>query len=191
MSIRAVLSILAGLLAVLSYFPYGLAIWRKQTKPSRATWLIWSTLDIVIWFGMFAKNAQNIQMSVVVVGALIITILALRHGKPGWSRIDIFCMACGCVGIILLLFLSNPIVGLSVGLVVNMIGSIPTLISSWQDPTRENRAGWLLMSLSSLCATLAIPSLTIADAGQPITFLFLGSVMIYILFLRNRPTPEA
>ncbi len=190
MLIRTVLSILSGLLAALSYFPYGLAIWRKQTKPCRATWLIWSMLDIVIWLGMFAKNAQTIQMSVVAVGTLIIAILALRHGKPGWSRIDIFCMACSCVGIILL-FLANPIVGLLVGLVVMVIGSIPTFISSWQDPTRENRTGWLLSWLSSFCATLAIPSLTIADAAQPITFLSMGSVMMYVLFLRNKPTPEA
>jgi len=69
---------------------------------------------------------------------------------------------------------------------VAFIGSFPTFISAWKDPRKENKLAWTIFWLSCICAMIAIPRITFADAAQPTTFFLIESVMMYILYFRAR-----
>ena len=182
---KELFSVFAGIFLVIGYVPYINAILRKKTMPSRATWIIWAFLDIITLAGMYAEHAVNHQILVASVGASIVSMLSFRYGVPGWTRTDKLCMGGAVAGVVLWKVFGNPTLGIVISLVIIFIGSIPTFESAWKDPSRENKTAWVILFISCVCATIAIPQWTLADASQPIVFFIIELIMIYILFCHS------
>ncbi|MBI5023056.1 MAG: hypothetical protein HZC05_02725, partial [Candidatus Magasanikbacteria bacterium] len=144
MTIKEVFSVLAGVLCIIGYIPYINAVVRKKTTPARATWLIWAFLDIITLAGMYAKGAINGQILAAFVGASTVSVLSLKYGLPGWTKIDKMSIGGAVTGIILWGVFENPIFGIVISLAVILLGSIPTFVSAWDNPDRENKAAWII-----------------------------------------------
>ncbi len=188
---KAIFSVLAGVLFFVGFIPYILSVIRKETKPAKASWIIWASLDTITIAGMYAKDAVNGQILGAVLGAWVVVGFALKYGTPGWTKLDKFCL-CGAVfGIVLWQVFSNPVLGIMTSLGVAFLGSIPTFVSAWKDPGREDKLAWTIFWISCVCAVIAIPQWTLADAGQPITFGVIESIMMYILYIRSRSLIKA
>lgn len=186
-SFQQMLTITSGVLFVIGFLPYAIAIVRGKTKPAKASWIIWASMDSVLLAGMFAKGAMNGQILGAVLGAWIIVALALKFGTPGWTKLDKFCLVGTVLGVTLWWIFNNPLLGIVINLSVGFIGSMPTIVSAWQDPNREDKLAWTIFWASCVIAVWAIPSWTIADAGQPLTFFTIETVMMYILYFRRAP----
>lgn len=185
MPIRSVLSIVAGLLFIAAFVPYIRAIVRGDTKPAKASWVIWASLDSITIAGMYSKDAVNGQILGAVLGAWTVAVLAFRYGTPGWTLLDKFCLGGAVLGIVLWQVFSNPVLGIVTSLLVVFLGSIPTFTSAWKDPSKEDRTAWTIFWSSCVVAVVAIPSWTLQDASQPITFFVIESIMMYILYVRK------
>lgn len=179
------LSVLAGLLCIVGLIPYIRAILRKETKPAKASWMIWAILDTIILSGMLAKQAVNGQIVGSVIGTWVVVFLALKYGTPGWKTLDKICLTGAVVGILLWGIFRNPLLGIIISLGVNTIGSIPTFVSAWRDPNREDKLAWTIFWLSSVCATIAIPEWILAHVAQPATFFTLQTIMMYTLYFHK------
>lgn len=186
MDIKNVLSIVGGLVMVAGFVPYIKAIFRGTAKPSKASWLIWAILDSITLAAMYTEGATNGQIIGSVACAWVVTALSLRYGIPGWSKLDKFCLASAAIGITLWQALSSPLLALGISLTVVFLGSIPTFVSAWKDPSREDKLAWALFWVSCVLSVMAVPNWTMADVAQPMTFLVIESIMMYILFLRPR-----
>src|SRR3989344_4126633 len=184
---REVLSIIAGVLFVIAYVPYVRAIRRGDTKPAKASWLIWATLDTITAIGMYVAGTLNGQIIGAVIGVWVVVLFALKRGTPGWTKFDKFCLVGAILGIVLWQVFSNPVLGIVTSLSVVFIGSIPTFSSAWKDPGREDRTAWTIFWLSCVVAVIAVPQWTLADAAQPVIFLTVETIMMYILYFRSRP----
>ncbi len=188
MDIRYTVSVVSGVLFVAGFVPYIRAILRGETKPAKASWIIWATLDYIVLAGMIAEKTVNGQILGAVIGATIVIGLAMKYGASGWTKVDIFCLAGAVLGIILWLIFSNPVFGIMTSCTVAFIGSFPTFISAWKDPSLEDKVAWTIFWLSCVCAMIAIPKLTLADAAQPTTFFAIESIMMVILYTRKVKT---
>jgi hypothetical protein len=185
-NIKNILSILAGILFAIGYIPYITAILRRRTKPAKASWIIWGTLDTITLAGMIAKHSVNGQILGAVVGVWIVIILALKRGTPGWTNLDKLCLVGAALGIVLWQTFNNPVLAIVTSQIVIFLGSIPTFVSAWQDPSRENKLAWTIYWISCILAVFAIPKWTFQDAGQPINFLLIESIMMFILYVRPK-----
>lgn len=183
---KGFLSVLSGVLFVAAFIPYIRAIVRKESKPSKASWIIWAALDTITLVGMFFKDTVNGQIFGAVLGAWAVVALALKHGTPGWAKLDRFCLGGAIFGIVLWKVFNDPIFGIVTSLSVVFLGSIPTFVSAWKDKSHENKLAWIIFWISCVCAVIAIPRWTLADASQPITFFVIESIMMYILFIHHR-----
>jgi hypothetical protein len=179
-------SVIAGILTVVSLIPYIRAILRKETKPAKASWLIWASLNSIILVGMFFKGSVNGQILGSVIGNWIVLVLALKRGTPGWTRIDKSCLCGAVIGIVLWKLFDDPVFGIATSLIVAFFGSIPTFVSAWKDSSRENKLAWTIVWVSCVFTIVAIPRWTVADAAQPIVFLVNDTVMMYILYIHPR-----
>lgn len=186
MDAKNVLTLIAGVLFLLGFVPYIRAIVRGETKPAKASWVIWATLDTITLAGMFFKNAINGQIIGAVIGAWVVVILALIYGTRGWTKLDKYCLGGAVLGIALWVAFDNPVLGIVVSNIVVFLGAIPTFKSAWGDPSREDKMAWTIYWLSCVCAVLAIPAWTLADATQPVIFFITETVMMYILYVRAR-----
>jgi len=184
--LKNIFSILAGILVVIAYVPYITAILRKQTKPAKASWIIWGALDTITLAGMIAKHSVNGQILGAVVGVWIIVILTLKRGTPGWTKLDKLCLAGAALGIVLWRTFNNPVLAIMISQVVMFLGSFPTFKSAWQDQSRENKLAWTIIWISCIFAMFGIPKWTFQDAGQPINFLIIDSIMMFILYIHPK-----
>lgn len=184
MTFKDIASIVAGLLILVAFVPYIRAILRVDTKPAKASWLIWATLDSITFAGMYAEDTVNGQIFGAVLGAWTVAFLAIKHGKSGWTKLDKFCLGGAVLGIVLWQVFSNPVLGIVISLSVVFLGSFPTFASAWHNPAQEDRTAWTIFWLSCVVAILAIPAWTLADAAQPITFTVVETTMMYILYIR-------
>lgn len=188
---KGIFSVIAGLLAIAGFVPYIRAILRGETKPAKASWIIWAGLDTITIAGMYAKDALNGQIIGAVIGTWAVAVLVLKYGTPGWTRLDKFCLTGAALGIALWLLFGSPTLGIIISLGVIFIGSIPTFASAWKDPSRENKLTWAIFWVSCVFAGLAIPKWTLADAATPITFFTIETIMMYILYVRPRSQGKA
>ncbi len=183
MSIKEIFTVIAGLTFILGFIPYVRAILRKETKPAKASWIIWAILDTITIAGMYAEHSVNGQIIGAVLGAWVVVILALKYGTSGWTFLDKFCLIGAILGIILWKTFSNPVLGIVTSLSIVFLGSIPTFVSAWKDKSREDKLAWTIFWISCVFAIIAIPSFTWADASQPIVFFAIESIMMYILYI--------
>lgn len=80
-TIQSVLSVVAGLLFLAGFVPYIIAIVRGETKPAKASWVIWASLDTITLLGMYAENAVNGQIVGAMLGAWVVVVLAIKFGN--------------------------------------------------------------------------------------------------------------
>jgi len=190
-TIQSVLSVVAGLLFLAGFVPYIIAIFRGETKPAKASWVIWASLDTITLVGMYASTAVNGQIVGAMLGGWVVVALGIKYGKPGWTKLDVFCLVGAVIGIVLWQVFSNPVLAILTSQCVVFIGSIPTFVSAWQDPSKEDRTAWTIFWLSCVAAVISIPSWTLQDAAQPITFFTIECVMMYLLYLKPRKKSPA
>jgi hypothetical protein len=184
--LKQTLSLIAGILFIAGFVPYIRAILKRETKPAKASWIIWATLDSITLVGMYFKGTINGQIVWAVMGAWIVAALALKFGTPGWTKLDKFCLFGAVLSIVLWKAFNDPIFGIMTSLSVVFIGAIPTFASAWKDPGCEDRLAWTIFWISCVCAVIAIPNWTLADASQPLTFFTIETVMMYILYIKAR-----
>jgi hypothetical protein len=183
---KSLFSTVAGLLFVLAFVPYIIAILKGKTKPAKMSWFIWATMDTILFAGMLAKHAVNGQIVGAICGAWIVFFLALKHGVPGWTKIDKVCLGGTILALLLWKISGDATVGIVTSLCAGLLGSVPTFVSAWKDPSRESKLAWTTYWVSCLFALLAVPSWTLADAGQPIVFTMIETTMVSILYLKPR-----
>lgn len=180
----SILSVIAGVLFIAGFIPYIRAILAGETKPAKASWLIWASLDTITIVGMYVQNSLNSQIIGAMTGAWIVTALAVKYGVSGWTKVDKFCIAGAVIGIVLWKMFSNPNLGIATSASVCFLGSIPTFVSAWKDPSKEDKIAWTIFWVSCVCAMLAIPKLTFEDVCQPLSFFLVETIMMFILYIR-------
>jgi hypothetical protein len=119
-----------------------------------------------------------------IIGSWLVAILSFRFGMPGWKKTDIFCLLLALAGAYLWWGFQDAVFGIVAGSLAFIVGTIPTFISAWEDPARENRMAWLLYFLSCLPALAAIPEWTLAHAAQPVSFVITEGTMVYLVWIR-------
>jgi hypothetical protein len=127
---REFISVLAGIVLFVGYIPYVRAILRGETKPAKASWIIWGSLDVITLVGMYLENALNGQICGATAGAFTVVFLAFRYGTPGWTRLDRFCLGGAAVGVLLWYAFDDPVLGIVTSQAVVLLASFPTLEQS-------------------------------------------------------------
>lgn len=186
MPLQKIFSLLAGATSIIGFSIY---IWFTVTgkiKPKILTWVIWAVLDTVLFLGMLAKHSLNYQMWTVIFFVWVVVLVSLRKGTRGWSKTDAFCLFGSITSIIAWIATKNPTVGIVLILLVNLLGTVPNIVSAWEDPSRENWKAWIFGFISPLCALLSVPKLTLDFAGQPIVFAVITGTMIILSLRRKR-----
>ena len=177
---------LSGFFEGIGALPYLYSIIRGETKPSRTTWFIWLTVSIILFLTYYLSGARETlwQPGIAVLFNLIFAILSLKYGVGGTNKLDIFCFVGAIISLIFWAFTKNSVVGMTIIVIVAIIGSIPTILKAYKIPESENKTAWLLWSLAAIVNLLAIKSWTYEIIFYPIEIAMIIP-FIYFLLMRS------
>jgi hypothetical protein len=186
MSSQITIGYIAGFFEGIGALPYLYSMIRKRTKPSRTTWFIWSGVSIILFLTYYLSGARETlwQPGIAVLFNLLFAILSLKYGVGGTNRLDIFCFVGAIISLVLWAFTKNPVVGMTIIVIIAIIGSIPTIIKVSKHPESEDKITWLCWSLGAILNLFAIKSWTYEIAFYPIQAAVILS-LIFLLLLRQ------
>ena len=182
---------LSGLLAIAAYIPYIRACWKKEIKPSRIAWLIWTIIGFLIASSYYASGATyEMWMPLTyATGELIVFILSLRHGQGGWTRLDQISLVGAAFGFFAWWYFDSALISLLAGLFLDFIGFGLTFVKTIKDPTSESPLAWIFWSLGAGVNILAVTSGSWIQYAYPV-YMVLNNcmVMLLVLLLPRRKT---
>ncbi len=183
-STQIIIGYIAGGLALLQTIPYVISILRGHTKPERATFAIWSLVNILIVSSYIASGArETIWVGVAYMFASItIFLLSFKYGMGGFKKFDIFCLLLAAVGVVGWLTTSNPVVALYLYIGIKTLGLMPTILKAYRYPNTENILAWTLSAFASTLNLFAISVWIPQIMAFPI-YSFLGDSSLMIILL--------
>src|SRR3989344_3287372 len=131
---KAILGIIAGIIALLAYVIYIISIFKGGTKPNKATWWIWTFMGLVLALSYDFSGAGNTVWVPYVefLGPFSIALLSLKYGDGGLrDKTDLFCLWGAVLSIVLWIVSQNPVVALITSLAVDSFALIPTIKKSY------------------------------------------------------------
>ncbi len=179
------IQLVAGVLFFIGFVPYIWGVLKNKVRPNKATWMIWSSVNLLVLIAMSASNTLNGQIVGATIGSVIVALLSFRYGTATWSFTEIICVGVSILGIVAWVRTNDPEVSILLNAIVMIIGAIPTLIAAWKHPERESRVAWTLYWLSCVCTIIAIPAYTIGHVAPALGFALPDTIMMYLLFRRR------
>lgn len=186
-----IMGTVGGVIYFLGFLPYIIQVVRKETKPNRTSWLIWSVMGVLILATYYATDARNNLPATVVVaiGPIVTLLLSIKYGEGGLNTLDKGCLFGAGVSLLLWKGLNAPALGLLGALITDGMGMIPTWKDLYKDPTKEKPHAWIIWSVANVCNMFTIERLTIQDALYP-TYYLVGTGVSTFLVLRGRKHPK-
>ena len=150
--------VIAGLFASISYLLYTRAILKGLVKPQRATWFIWSTVSILLLTGLLATGEKEMILVpwAYAIGSSFIFILSLFYGVGGWAKLDLACISCAAISLMVWKIMGTPELPILINLFADLMGGIPTVKKAWQTPLHERNAGWIFFTAGGATNLLAV-----------------------------------
>ena len=180
-------SVTAGFIAMCGYIPYLRSIWKKTGEPATSTWIVWLALDIVSFLGMYARDEINGLMVAFNVGAATTLTLSLwTYGFTKWKLLDTVCVSISALGIVLWIFTDNPTVAIALSIFSGLIGSIPTFVSTWIDPTKEDALAWAMFCVACIPGLLAVSEWDFDKYAAPVLAMIIETVMVFLIFVKPK-----
>ncbi len=177
---------IGGYVVLLAHLPYALAIVRKKSKPSLATWSMWSVmLTITLIMQVMAGKQDPWGMLAAAVGTVLITILLIVYGEKKWSRFDTRCMVLSLI-LMLVWLVAGPAWAQVASLVALVTAGIPTIRNAWKNPENENSLAWGTFALGFMLTLVGVMDWSsYTNWIQPVTSTIFNS-MIFFLSIRRK-----
>lgn len=155
--IRLGLSVVASVLAVVSYVPYIRDTLARKTEPHLYTWLIWAITQgtaaaAAIYGGSIFAGAG------LLVGALCvlsIVALSLKYGTKNITTGDTITLVCALLAVVVWWQMHSPLLAVLMVTAIDGFGYIPTFRKSYAEPWSETLSFWFMMGLISLLILLS------------------------------------
>ncbi len=179
---------IAGVVEVIAFIPYIIAMVRGKTRPHRGSWFIWTVLGLILLLSYRAAGAEEtIWVPLVMfIGPLIVFILSFKYGKGGWEdSLDKYCLIGAIVGFSCLVVFESPMIALTVAILSDVFAAIPTVRKSILDPDSEDVTAWTLAFIANLINLLAIDKWTIEIAIYPIYAVLIFGIITFPLLRRR------
>lgn len=186
MTYESLFGIAAGITAIGAYMPYISSIIKGRTRPNRASWLIWAVLGIIICASYWSVGARNTFWFTLPTGMIITALLSIKYGVGGWTTFDRMCLLGAGIGLLLWWLSGIPFTALIIGILIDIIGYLPTMRKIWHDQESEDRLAWVMFFSASVLNVLALEIWTFEIAILPAYVVIFNGIVLALLFFPHR-----
>ena len=189
---KELLGLLGVLLALVAYLPYIHDIIRKRVKPHPYSWLIWTATATAVFFIQTTNGSGPGAYPTATIALLAFTVFVLsyRMNKVRIKSLDIACLAIATAGIIVWLFVDQPLISLLLLLSVEVIGFIPTLRKAIAKPYEDSVTMWTINGIRHGVGLTAIMHYNLITILNPLAWISMCITVCAVMIWRRRNTKK-
>lgn len=186
---KIILAIVAAIIAVVGNVPYLRDVIRKRVEPHPYTWLVWTIVSCVIFFGQVAKGASwgALPTGASEIFTIIIFLLSLKYGFKNIPRVDTYFLIAALLGLIPWILSKDPTISVIIVVSIDLVAFLPTLRKTWRFPKTETPILYSMNVLRHVLALFSLGAYNIATALHSIVMIITNSLMT-VFILRRKPS---
>ncbi|HRH31624.1 MAG TPA: hypothetical protein PK950_03065 [Candidatus Paceibacterota bacterium] len=181
---KETLAIIAATLAIAGNVPYLIDVIKKKVQPHPYTWLIWSIVSCIIFFGQVAKGAGigALPTAAAEVFTIIIFFFSLKYGFKHIRKIDTVFLVIALLGLIPWALTKDPTISVIVAVSIDLVAFIPTLRKTYANPSTESPALYGANVLRHILMLFSLQAYNIATMLHSIVMIVVNATMTGIIF---------
>jgi hypothetical protein len=173
-------------LSLISPIFYTRSMLAGKSKPHRVTRLIVWLASIAGLLGVLhSSNVSGIIFAAIFFSrASYLLIMSLFYGVGGANRLDISCLVIGVLALALYVVTGSGLLAISLGILADLIGYIPTFVKTWHKPDSEDPVFFTIEGVASLFAVFAIWEWRV-DILFPIYFVICSATVVLLIYRKK------
>ncbi len=166
--------------------PYLLDAAKGKTKPHFISWLIWSIVTMIAFFGQWAKGGGPGSWMTGATGLINIAIalIAFKNGTKNITLHENILFICSLCAIALWVFVKEPILSVLVVITIDASACFFTIKKTLKDPKSETLILFYTNIVKNLLAIIALQQYNLTTIIFPIYQLLSNSALIYAIIMR-------
>lgn len=159
-----------------------------KTNPHIYTWLIWGLVGGVVAVGQIVGGAGAgvILLLMATFNCFAIATLAFFKGKTHITKSDIICLVVCFIAMALWPITKIPLLSIVIVTFVDLVGYIPTIRKSYNNPHEENLFSFAIFILTVTLALLALENYTMLTMLYLLAMNVANTGMVILLVVRRR-----
>ncbi len=173
-------------LSLISPISYTKSMLAGKSKPHRVTRLIVWLASVAGVLGVLHSTnlAGQIFALIFLVRATYLLVMSGIYGVGGASRLDRICLSLGLLALVTYATTKNGVLTISVGILADVIGYIPTFVKTYHKPDSEDPIFFSIEGIASLFGIFAVWQLR-ADILFPIYFTLCSGLVVALIYRKK------
>lgn len=189
--VKQLLGEMAGVIILVSGIPYLISILKGKTKPSRGSYIIWSSVEVVWVSSYIASGATTTKYLglAVAFSTIFFLLFSFKYGMGGFGLIDILSFIIAGLAIYFWVHTKRPEITVLMSTIAGTIGFFPLFKKIYYYPETENILSWLMYATAMLLNACALTTLDFIIALRPLINVPISLLIVAMLIFPNlRPT---
>lgn len=185
---KEILASIAVVVAIIGNIPYLRDVITKKIQPHPYTWLIWTIVSAVTFFGQVAKGAGvgAIPTGVAELFTVVIFVFSLQYGFQNIKRKDTYFLIVALLGLIPWILTKDPTLSVIIVVGIDVVAFVPTLRKTYAHPKTETSILYSMNVLRHILTLFSLQTYNIATTLHSLAMIILNTVMtIFIIRKKN------
>ena len=177
------LAIIAAILAIAGNLPYIHDAFKHRVKPHPFTWLVWTIVSAIVFFGQLAKGAGigALPAGVAEIFTIVIFMFSLQYGFKYVKKSDTYFLIAALLGIIPWVIFDNPTISVIIAVTIDLIAFVPTLRKTYSHPETETPILYGSNVLRHVLTLFSLQAYNIATTLHSIAMIITNSMMVGLI----------
>lgn len=188
---KETLAVIASVIAIFGNIPYLKDVISKRIQPHPYTWLVWSIVSGIAFFGQVAKGAGigALPTASAEIFTVIIFFFSLRYGFKHIIKTDTYFLIIALLSLIPWILTNDPTLSVIIVVGIDLIAFIPTLRKTWKTPVSETQTLYSMNVLRHILTIFSLQTYNIATILHSIAMIITNTAMTSIIVFR-KSTPK-
>jgi len=186
--VKESIAIIAALLAIVGNVPYLRDILKRRVRPHPYTWLVWSIVSCIIFFGQLAKGAGfgALPTAASEIFTIIIFFFSLQYGFKQIKKIDTVFLIIALLGLIPWLLTKDPTISVIIAVSIDLAAFVPTLRKTWLHPNTETPLLFSMNVLRHLLMLFSLQAYNVATMLHSLAMITTNALMTVLIVRKKK-----
>lgn len=185
---KEIMVFVAVILAIVGNVPYLRDVMTNKIQPHPYTWLVWSIVSAVTFFGQVVKGGGigSIPTGIAELFTIVIFLFSLRYGFRDIEKRDTYFLIAALLGLIPWALTKDPTLSVVTVVSIDVVAFVPTLRKTWHRPKGETSILYAMNVLRHVLTLFSLQAYNVATTLHSIAMIIMNSLMTLFILIRKK-----